>query len=121
MELDQEMQDAARQLGEALRQDDLVREYLQAREDAASDPEASTLEKRMHETYNDLIARQQAGEGLNQANTSAFCEIRREAQSHPLISKRTDMLRLTRPYLNQVAEEISLVLGVDYTALAKPQ
>ncbi len=121
MELGEEIQDAARQLGVALRQDDIVREYLQAREDAANDPEASALEKSMRETYNALIARQQAGEGLDQANTSEFCEIRREAQSHPLISKRNDMLRLTRPYLNQVAEEISLVLGVDYTALAKPQ
>src|SRR5512143_987794 len=121
MELGQEIQDAARQLGEALRQDDLMSEYLHAREDAENDPEASSLEKRMHETYRALIARQQAGEGLNQANTSEFCEIRRVAQSHPLISKRNDMLRLIRPYLNQVAEEISLVLGVDYTALAKPQ
>ncbi len=121
MEIAQEIQDAAKQLGEALRQDDIVREYLQAREDASNDPEASALEKRMQETYNGLIARQQAGEGLNQANTSAFCEIRREAQSHPLVSKRNDMLRLIRPCLNQVAEEISLILGVDYTVLAKPQ
>ena len=40
---------------------------------------------------------------------------------HPLIARRNDMLRLVKPYLNQIAEEISFVLGVDYSALAKPQ
>lgn len=119
MELTNEIQTAARQLGAALRQDEHVQAYLDALKECQADPEASALEKKMYAVYEALIARQQAGERLTQDDIRPFNELRAQVQSHPLISRRNDMLRLARPYLNQIAEEISFVLGVDYTALAK--
>ena len=121
MELKEQIEAAARQLGQSLRQDDYVRTYLDALKETQTDPEASALEKQMHDVYEALIARQQAEEGLDGENILPFCKIRREAQNHPLISRRNDMLRLLRPYLSQIADEISLVLGADYTKLALPQ
>ncbi len=121
MPLTEEIKDAARQLGQALHQDDYIHLYLDALEATRADPEISALEKKMYEVYEELIGRQQAGEELSQQDTSVFYELRRRVQAHPLISQRNDMLSSIRPYLNQIAGEISLVLGVDYAALAGSQ
>ncbi len=121
MPLTEEIKAAARQLGQVLRQDEYVRAYLDARKDAESDPEASALEKKMHVVYEALIARQQAGQGVGEEGTEAYCELHREMQDHPLIAKRNDELRLVRPRLAEIADEISLALGVDYTRFARPE
>lgn len=120
MVLTSEIQAAASQLGECLQQDRHIRTYLDALEESRTDPEASTLETRMYEEYEALIARQQAGEMLSQEDTCVFYELRQQVQDHPLISRRDRLHRQIRPYLNEIAEEISFALGVDYTALAKP-
>ena len=120
MELTPEIQDAARHLGQCMRQDDYIRKYLDALEETHIDPEASALEKDMYDEYERLIAREQAGEILSNADTRDFYELRQQVQDHPLISRRNRMHREIRPYLNQIAEEISFALGVDYTAFAKP-
>ncbi len=121
MPLTDEIQEAARQLGEALCQDDYVRLYLDALEATHADPEISALEKKMYEIYEELIARQQVGEELTQEELRAFSDLRRQVQQHPLVAQRNDMLSTIRPYLNRVAEEINFVLGVDFTTLARSQ
>lgn len=121
MELTEEIKVAARQLGQSLRHDDYIRTYLDALRETQTDPGASALEKKMYEEYKTMITHQQSGEELNQDDTRLFYELRQQVQNHPLISKRTDKLRLVKPYLVQIAEEISCVLDVDYAALAKPQ
>ena len=121
MELTEEIQTAARQLGQSLRQDDYLRTYLDVLEESRTNPEASALEKKMYDEYKALIDRQQTSETLTQEDTRSFYELHQQVQNHPLISKRNDMLQMVRPYLAAIAEEISLVLGVDYVALAKPR
>lgn len=121
MELTEEIKSAARQLGQSLRQDSYIRTYLSAVQEIQNDSDASALEKKMYDVYESLIARQQAGEQLSREETRDFYDLRQQVQSHPLISKRDNTLRLVKPYLNQVAEEIGFLLGVDYTALAKEQ
>ena len=120
MEVTQDIQAAARHLGECIRQDDHIRKYLDALEACHTDPEASALEKKMHDEYEALIARQQASEMLSQADTHDYYELRKQVQDHPLIAKRDRFHRQIRPYLSEIATEISFPLGVDYTVLAKP-
>jgi cell fate (sporulation/competence/biofilm development) regulator YlbF (YheA/YmcA/DUF963 family) len=120
MELAQEIQAAARHLGQCVRQDKLVQEYLEALEASQTDPQASALEKKMYDEYKKLIAREQIGEILTQEDTRSFYELRQQVQAHPLITRRNDMHRLIRPYLSAIAEEINFPLGVDFAALAKP-
>lgn len=72
MELTQEIQTAARQLGQSLRQAEHVRAYLDALKESQIDPQASALEKKMYEVYEALIARQQAGEQLSQEEIRPF-------------------------------------------------
>ena len=121
MQVTEEIKDAARQLGQALSQDDYIHLYLDALWETRTDPDAGALEKKMYEVYEGLIERQQADEELNQEDTRAFYELRHQVQNHPLIAKRNDMLNSIRPYLRQIAEEISSVLGVDFAALARSQ
>ncbi len=121
MPLTEEIKDAARQLGQALSQDDYIRLYLDALRATQDDPEASALEKKMYEDYEELIRRQQEGEQLSREDIRPFDELRRQLAHHPLIVERNDMLNTIRPYLHQVAEEISFVLGTDYAELTHPQ
>ena len=120
MELAQEIQAAARHLGQCIRQDKFVQEYLDALEASQTDLEASALEKKMYEVYEGLIRCQQVCEQLDPEVARSFYELRQQVQTHPLITKRNDMHRLIRPYLSAIAEEINFPLGVDFAALAKP-
>ena len=120
MELDEKVRAAALHLGQALRQDKRVRAYLDALEETQSDPEASALEKKMYEVYQGLITCQQVCEQLDPEVARSFYDLRHQVQTHPLISKRYDMLSVLQPRLNEVTEEISFVLGVDFSAMARP-
>ena len=120
MKITQEIQTAARQLGQCLSQDEYVRKYLDAVEEVHTNPEACALETKMYAEYERLIAREQGEEMPTYEDTREFYELRQQVQNHPLISKRDSMHRQIRPYLHQIAETISLVLGEDYVTLAKP-
>jgi cell fate (sporulation/competence/biofilm development) regulator YlbF (YheA/YmcA/DUF963 family) len=121
MELPEEIKNAAQALGSSLRQDNMVRAYLEAVEEFMADPEARQLEEQLYTIYNALVARQASGEQLSREDTQPFYELRRQVQTHPLISKRENELRLIRPYLADLADEISVFLGTDYTALARSE
>ena len=121
MELTPEIQTAARQLGQALRQDDYLRAYINALEESQTDSEASTLEKKMYDEYKALIAREQAGETLTEEDIDSFSKLRQQVHHLPLIARNHEMLEMVRPLLAEIAKEISFALGVDYVALAKPQ
>ncbi len=121
MDLTETLKNAALALGKSLRQDDFMRAYLEALEAFQADPEARRLEEQLYATYDALVARQQAGEQISREEIQQFQELRRQVQTHPLISKRENELRLIRPYLADIADEISALLGVDYTILARAE
>lgn len=120
VKLTEEIQRTARQLGQCLRQDEYLRSYLAAVEEVRTNPEACALETKMYTEYERLIAREQGEEMPTYEDTRKFYELRQQAQNHPLISRRDSMHRQIRPYLHQIAAAISLALGEDYVALAKP-
>lgn len=120
MNIAEEIETAARLLGKSLREDDTLRPYFDALRQFQADEEAKQLEEQLYTTYHNLLARQQSGEMLSREETQAFYELRRKVQTHPLIAQRENELRLIKPYLAKVADEISAILGVDYTLLAKP-
>ena len=100
--------------------DDYIRKYLDALEETRTNPEVSALESKMYAEYERLMAREQQGEILSDEDTREFYELRQQVQDNLLILRRNRLHRQIRPYLYQIAEEISFVLGVDYIALAKP-
>lgn len=120
MMISEEIKTAARLLGKSLHEDETLLSYFDALRRFQADEEARLLEEQLYTTYHNLLARQQAGELLSREETQAFYELRRKVQTHPLIAQRENELRLIKPYLAQVADEISAILGVDYTVLAQP-
>lgn len=118
MELSKEIKNAAQVLGKSLHEDEFLRAYLEAVAEFQADPKARQLEEQLYATYNALIARQGAGEQLSREETQEFYELRRQVQTHPLISKRDNELRLIKPHLVEIADEINAPLGVDFTTLA---
>lgn len=121
MELINKIQATARQLGQSLRWDKHVRAYLDAEAKCQADPEASALEKKMDLLYETLIAHEQSEELDSREDMNEFERVRKQVLEHPLISNRNDIHRMVRPYLNQVAEAISIGLGMDYKFLARPR
>lgn len=117
MELPEEIKNAAQMLGKSLRQDAMISAYLEAVAEFMADPEARKLEEQLYALYDALVARQSAGEQLSREDTQPFYDLRRRVQTHPLISRRENELRLIKPYLADLADEISAFLGIDYTML----
>lgn len=121
MTINEEIQNVAHALGKSLHDNDFIQSYLEALKEFESDPQAKELEQQLYNLYDSLISRQQAGEQLGQEEIQAFQELRRRVQTHPVISKRDTELRLVKPYLAEVADEISAELGIDYTTLARSE
>lgn len=118
MDLTPKIKTAALDLIKAMKTDQTIRIYLSARETAANDPEASGLENQLIEQYERLIERQQQGEKLSEEEIEAFNSLRYRVRVHPLIAQRENALAQLKPYLAQIADEISYTLGIDYTLLA---
>lgn len=118
MDLTPEIKTAALTLVKAMKTDQTIRLYLSAREMAENDPEASALENQLIELYERLIERQQQGEKLSEEEIEAFNSLRYRVRMHPLIIQRENALAQIKPYLAQVADEISYTLSIDYTLLA---
>ena len=117
MILSDELKQAAEALGESLRATEPVSTYLQAQTRLQEDAEASALENRLTRLYQDLLARQQAGELLPQAEVNEFYALRDQVSSHPVVAERDAALDQLKSYLADIAAELSEPLGMDYTAL----
>ncbi len=117
VELPEEVRQAAAALGDALAATDEVQAYLQAQARLEADPEARALEDRFQALYQDLLARQQAGQELPPEKVQTFYALRLEVQRHPLIARRDLALSRLKGYFADVALDLSTRLGADYTAL----
>jgi cell fate (sporulation/competence/biofilm development) regulator YlbF (YheA/YmcA/DUF963 family) len=118
MELTLEIKQAALDLAEAMKNDETIQIYLSAKEAVQNNPEAAGLENQLIELYESLINRQQQGEKLSEEDIEAFNSLRYQVRVHPLIKQRESALAQIKPYLAQIADEISYILGIDYTTLA---
>lgn len=119
MILSDELKQAAQALGQLLRATEAVRTYLEAQARLEADAEISSLEDRFLKLYQSLLARQQAGEELAQAEVDEFYALRSQVQRHPLVAERDAALTQLRSHFATVGLDLSNALGVDYTALAR--
>ncbi|MGD2178094.1 MAG: YlbF family regulator [Anaerolineae bacterium] len=119
MGLPEDVRQAAQELGRSLGASYAVQSYLAAQAQLESDPDASALELRFQTLYQDLLARQRAGEDLPQEELNEFYGLRERVQSHPLIVERELALGELKSYLVDIALELSVRLQVDYPTLAQ--
>jgi cell fate (sporulation/competence/biofilm development) regulator YlbF (YheA/YmcA/DUF963 family) len=119
MLLNEDITTAAQLLGKALRKDSYLRDYLEAVERFKADPEASELEARLYRLFDQLTARQQAGDQLTRQEVDGFYALRNQVGVNPRVAERDSFLQTLKPYLAEIADEISGMLGVEYTELAR--
>ncbi len=119
MPLSEELQRACEALGRALAESRPVREYREAQARLEADPEARSMEEEFQQLYQDLLARQQAGEELPREAVDRFYRLRNQVEAHPLILERNIALSELKQYFADVAFQLSTLLGADYTALAR--
>lgn len=117
--LTEELNTAARKLGETLRTRDVVHKYLKVLADCEADPETADLEKGMTIMYNDLLARQQRGEELQRSEIDEFNALKGKVYRLPLIVEREAALTPVKGYFAEIAGEIDLSLGVEFSTLAQ--
>ena len=120
-ELPQDIQDAVRALTDALLADPQAKPYQQAVTALESDPEASVLEKRFMDLYDQLVTRQQNGEQLSQQDVEPFYALRSEYNANTLVAARNNALGAFKPLLAEAGEQISIQIGLDFTELARPK
>jgi cell fate (sporulation/competence/biofilm development) regulator YlbF (YheA/YmcA/DUF963 family) len=115
--LPNELQQAAEMLGQSLHQHELVQAYLDAVAALEADPETAARERAYQQTYEELLARQRAGERLPPAEVDAFYTLRNEVVSHPLVQARDLALNNAKGVLLNAGYDLSQELGLDYSAL----
>jgi cell fate (sporulation/competence/biofilm development) regulator YlbF (YheA/YmcA/DUF963 family) len=118
MTLSREMQQAAQELGAALRQHETIQQYLQAAEALRADPAASALDSRFETMRADLVARQRAGENLPDAEVQAFYALQAEVAGNPLIENRDNALMMAKGYLANVGMDLKQALELDFVRIA---
>ncbi|MGQ9466036.1 MAG: YlbF family regulator [Anaerolineae bacterium] len=119
MPLSEELQRACEALGRALAESRPIREYLEAQARLEADPEARALEEEFQQLYQDLLARQQAGEELPREEVDRFYQLRDRVELHPMITARDVAISELKQYFADVAFQLSTLLGADYVVLAQ--
>jgi len=117
--LTDELQNAARDLGEALRASSSVQAYLKAEAGCEADPEASELEKRLLALHQELLGRQQRGEALQRSEIGAYNVLKDRVHYNPRIQERDAALSEVKQTFTAIADELSFPLGIKFASLAK--
>jgi cell fate (sporulation/competence/biofilm development) regulator YlbF (YheA/YmcA/DUF963 family) len=91
--------------------------HAQARLDANA--QARSLIERLSAAQADLRTRQ-ARNAVTKADVDKLRALQREAQTNRIIMEYAEAQQAAIPYLPEVNQEISALLGVDFAALAGP-
>jgi cell fate (sporulation/competence/biofilm development) regulator YlbF (YheA/YmcA/DUF963 family) len=113
-----ELSAAARDLGAALRQADTVETYVAERAECAADADLAAQEERLLVIYQALIARQNAGEQLEEGEVQDYYALREQVQASPLVMERETALAGVKRLFVDAGAVLSNQLGLDFTDLA---
>ncbi len=119
MQLNDEIKQAAQELGSLLGENTCVSEYLRFKQLAGQDEQAASLEQRQDALYQKLIENQQNGEHLDQAELDQYYGLKRQVQEHPVLAAREGQLVAVKALFAETAKRMTNILGVDYSAFAR--
>ena len=91
--------------------------YHQAYTRFDADPQARGLIERLSQAQTDL-RRKQANGGVTQAAVAQLRTLQSEVQSNPVIVDYASTQQAAIAYLREINQEISLLIGSDFAALA---
>ena len=110
------LQAAADSLGKSLRQAEPVAGYHQAEARLTTDTQASALLRDLMDVQADLRRRQ--GD-VTEADIDRLRRLRQEVQANPTITAYVESQDAAAAYLREVNQDLSQLLGLDFSALAK--
>lgn len=117
MPLTDNLKQAAQVLAEAIHAHQSVEQFLLAETALQADPEARDLDQRFQAMYDNLVARQRAGELLPQDELDTFYELQAQVREHPLLQDHNMKLTVAKGYLQHLGAEFNQILGLDYVTL----
>jgi cell fate (sporulation/competence/biofilm development) regulator YlbF (YheA/YmcA/DUF963 family) len=118
MQLTNEIEAAAEDLGKRLGAEAGVQEYVNLKLRTQQDIEVAELEAKYNQLYQKLAGRQQKREVLGGSELDEYFELRREIEDNPLIVARNMQLKEVKALFNQTAQHMTAILGIDYATLA---
>jgi cell fate (sporulation/competence/biofilm development) regulator YlbF (YheA/YmcA/DUF963 family) len=109
---------ATDQLAEAIKQSEPMRHYRQAQADLEADAQASNILEQLTAVQVELRQRQMNGR-LSQADIQQARALQNEAQANGLIMAFVQTQQQVMASLNEVNDEISQLLGLNFAALSQ--
>ena len=110
------VQAAADSLGQSLLQAEPVAGYHQAEARLTADAQASTLLQELMDVQANLRRRQ--GD-VTEEDIDRLRRLRREVEANPTITAYVESQDAATAYLREVNQDLSQLLGLDFSALAK--
>ncbi len=117
MPLTDDLVQAARRSGEAIRANRTIERYLQADAALQADPESRDLDQRFQAMYDNLVARQRAGDSISQDELDVFYTLQAQVRDHPLLQDRSRKLTVAKGYLQHLGADLNQKLDLDYVTL----
>lgn len=117
--LPENISSAVDQLADAVLRSQPIADYQQAKARLDADPEALELLDRLSKAQSDLRMRQ-ARNAVTQTDIDQLRAIQRQVQSNRRIMDYAKTQQAAVAYLPTVNQEISMLLGIDFAALAGP-
>ena len=119
--LSSDIEQAAGELGAALRQSPIMQAYLEACAAVEADPRARGLEAEVQALADELTQRQAAGELLSAGELDRFYRLRSDVRSNPLLAERDRCFELLRSMFGQVNDDLSGAMGINFSELLQPE
>ena len=117
--MEERLQQAAERLGQGLRADPAVGNYLSAQASLEADLAACGLLDELASRQAELRMRQQAGP-LSQEDLEDLRQMQERVLGHPLIAAYQQAQQELLALLPRVNAEISQLLGLDFAGVARP-
>lgn len=111
MTLPSEIDQAARALGEAVRENAAAQAHLQAAQRCAADAQAQRIKARLEATYEDLLRRQTAGEVLSTGEIDTYYQLEREVRANPALAQEEQALDQLKDLLTEIHGLLTNELG----------
>ncbi|MGB8644969.1 MAG: YlbF family regulator [Anaerolineae bacterium] len=116
--MNRELAQAAQVLASALVQAKPIREYREATERMAADPQATALLDELQQVQAEIRVRQNNG-GVTRQELEQLRELQSHVKSHPAIAAFMEAQLQAQAYLPAINRELSELLGVDFATLGR--
>lgn len=118
MNLSDEIQQAAHNLGQCLFETSEVETYQKAALAVKDDSEAVAVEEKFNTLYLRLASKERSGQSLDQSELNEYYQLREQVRENPLIAIREEQLQMVKLLFADAGQTMTSIIGIDFTILA---